>query len=288
MNVTNAANLADNIGQAQDLFSQSLMSLSSGVAFTSPGDDPAAQAQASSYTSSDGRLQAASTSVQNAVSYAQTAAGYLGGIQGMLTRMSQLVTLAQDPSLTAGEAANYQTEFSKLQSELRSTIGGTTSAIGGTSGVTNPTGTFDGVALFGSGPGGIVVTGDGQNDNLTLPSLNLQQGATAAVIGQDGSGNFTLSVSTPSASADLAAAITQVANAQATNGSSEQRLQTAAAAIQVQAENLTSAISSISDTDVAAQSTQLARFSILQQASTAMLAQANANSAVVYKLLRQN
>jgi flagellin len=56
----------------------------------------------------------------------------------------------------------------------------------------------------------------------------------------------------------------------------------------VQSENLTSAISNISDTDVAAQSTQLARFSILQQASTAMLAQANANSALVYKLLKQN
>jgi flagellin len=288
MNVTNATTLADNIGQAQDLYSQSLTSLSSGLAFTSPGDAPAAQAQASSYASSNGRIQAASTNIQNALSYTQTAASYLSSIQDMITRMGQLATLAQDPTKTAGDVADYQNEFLSLQSELRSTVGGSTAAIGGTSGVASPGGMFDGAVLFGSSSPEPIAIGDGPNDTLTLPELNLQQGSTAAVIGQDSSGNFNLSVSSPNAVADLTAAVAQVANAQATNGGAAVRLQTASSALQVQSENLTSAISNISDTDVAAQSTQLARFSILQQASTAMLAQANANSALVYKLLKQN
>jgi len=288
MNVSNSATLADAVSQNQNLYNQSLMSLSSGSAFISPSDNPAAQAMASSYTSSNDRIMAASINVQNAVSYTQAAGSYLSGIGSMLTRMGQLATLAQDPTKSAADVADYQIEFAKLQDELRTTIGGSTAAIGGTTGVANPSATFDGAVLFGSSSPQAIATGDGTGQNLALPSLNLQQGSTASVIGQDGSGNYTLSVSDPGAVATLTAAVTQVAGAQATNLAAEQRLQTAASALQVESENLSAAISAISDTDVAAQSTQLAKFNILQQAGTAMLAQANANSAVVYKLLKQN
>ncbi len=288
MNVSNSASLAAAVSQNKDLYNQSLMSLSSGTAFNSPSDNPVAQALASSYTSSNDRIQAASINVQNAVSYSQSAGSYLSGIGEMLTRMGQLATLAQDPTKTPADVGDYQVEFAKLQDDLRTMIGGSTAAIGGTSGVANPSATFDGAALFGSNSPKVIATGDGTGQNLVLPELNLQQGSTAAVIGQDSSGNYMLSVSDPTAVSTLTAAVTQVGGAQATNVAAEQRLQTAASALQVESENLTAAISAISDTDVAAQSAQLAKFNILQQAGTAMLAQANANSAVVYKLLKQN
>jgi flagellin len=264
------------------------MRLSSGTTFVGGGDDPAGQATASAYTSTNGLVNAALSNVQNSLSYTQTADGDLGSIQGILTRMSQLATLASAPTTGSGGQADYQSEFSSLQSELRSIIGGPTTAIGGTADVTSPQGTFDGLMLFGGGSSQVVESGTSPSDNITLPQLNLQQGATAAVINQDSSGNFTLSLADPSAASTLSGAIAQVGTAQSQNGDAALRLQIAATRLQVESQNLTSAISNISDTDVASQSTQLARFSILEQAGTAMLAQANANSSVVFRLLKQN
>ena len=288
MNISNSSALAESTGQSQDLLSSTLARLSSGTTFIDGGDNPASQATASAYTSTNGLVQAALANVQTSLSYTQTADGDMSAMQGILSRMSQLATLSGAATSSPSDKADYQTEFSSLQNELRSIIGGPTSAIGGTADVTSPQGTFDGSVLFGGGSPQVVEAGTNPSDNITLPQLNLQQGATAALINQDGSGNFTLSVTDPNAVSTLGGAITQLATAQSLNGDAAVRLQIAATTLQVESQNLTSAISNISDTDVATQSTQLARFSILEQAGTAMLAQANANAAVVYTLLKQN
>jgi len=287
MNISNAAALVNSVGTAQDMMDMALTRLSSGTNFTSGGDSPAAQATASADTSSSGLVQAATTNVQTTLSYVQAADGYLSGMQSILSRMGQLATLAAAPTANASYQAAYQTEFSSLQNELRSIIGGPTSAIGGAADVADPQGTFNGSILFGGGSPQLVEAGTSPSDNITLPQPNLQQGATATVINQDGSGNFTLSVTDPRAVSEVNNAITQVVTAQDQNGAVGARLQVAATTLTVESQNLTSAISNLSDADIAAQSTQLARFSILEQAGTAMLAQANANSSVVFRLLKQ-
>ena len=286
MNVSNTTALAESIGQANEMQSRSLMRLSSGIAFVSAGDNPAGQADSSAYSSANGRLMAASMNIQNALSFTQAADGNMSAIQGILTRMRELATMAQDPTKTAQDKGFYQTEFASLQGQLRSTIGGPTSAIGGTADVTSPFGMFNGIVQFGGGSPQIVSTGTGANDNISIPPINLQQGATASVISQDSSGNFTLSVTDLTAASTLGSAIAQVGAAQGQNVGVETRLQIAANTNQVMAQNLTSAISSISDTDVAAESTRLSTYKILEQAGMAMLSQANANSAEVYKLLK--
>ncbi len=285
MNVTNTTTLAGNIGQANDMLSRSLLRLSSGTSFLGAGDNPAGQADAASYDSQAGRIQSASTNVQNALSYAQAADGYLGSMQQILSRMGMLATEAKDPTKTASDVSNLSVEFSALQDQLRSTIGGPTSAIGGTADVTAPAGAFNGVALFGSAPAQDIGAGAGTNDTIALPQLNLQQGAMAAVIGQDGSGNFSLGLTDPSTVSTLDSAVQQVGGVQGQNSASEARLQIAAATLQVESQNISSVVSSIGDTNIAAESTQLAKAQILEQAGTAMLSHANLNSATIYKLL---
>lgn len=285
MNIANTNTLAANIGQAQDMLTSSLLRLSSGTVFLGGGDNSAGQADVATYDSQAGRIQAATTNVQNALSYTQTADGYMSSMQQILSRMNVLATAAKDATKSASDISDYNAEFTALQDQLRSTIGGPTSSIGGTADVTAPAGTYNGATLFGSAPAQLIAAGDTTSDDLTLPQLNLQQGAMAEVIGQDSSGNYSLRITDPNAVADLSSAINQVSGAQSLNAAAESRLQIVGATLQVEAQNITSAVSSIQDTDVAAESTQLARSQILEQAGTAMLAQANNLSATVYKLL---
>ena len=96
---------------------------------------------------------------------------------------------------------------------------------------------------------------------------------------------MTLTMSTASAS-DLSGALQQVAASRATLGAAQERLGLASSMVQTQSLNMQSAISQISDVDVAAESTQLAKYNVLVQAGAAMLAQANTTSAAVLKLLQ--
>jgi len=199
----------------------------------------------------------------------------------VLSRLSQLATLAQDPTKSASDISLYQQEFTALQEQMRATIGGTT-------GVASPLGTFNGVALFGSGGAGMTIdTGDTTGDVATIQQANLKSGAMLNVITEDNTGAYTLNLTTPNAVATLNSAIQQLATERANTGATEARLNVASASLQVQSQNLTSAISSITDTDVARESTQLAKYNILLQANTSMLVQANQTPKQVLQLLKQ-
>jgi flagellin len=120
---------------------------------------------------------------------------------------------------------------------------------------------------------------------MTVPATNLRTGAMLNLIQQDSSGAYSLNVSTASA-ADLSDAIQQVAGGRASLGAAQERLNLAAATVQTQSMNLQSAMSQITDVDVAAQSTALAKYNVLVQVDAAILAQANTTSEAVLKLLK--
>ena len=263
----------------QDLFSRSLTSLSSGTKSNLAAENPVAAGVAGELTSQKQRLSAASTNIQNAVSYTQTGSS-------LLQRMSQIVTLAQDPTQSSADVANYQTEFQGLQNDLRKTIGGTTAEIGGASGVASPLGSFDGIALFGANPSGYQVALGAAGESMTIPPTNLQSGATLSLIQQDSSGNYTLNISSAS-TATLTAALQQVAVGQASLGAAQARLNQASTSVLTQSSDMASAVSQITDVDVAATSTQLAKYNVLVQADAAIAAQANSNAQSVLKLLKQ-
>jgi flagellin len=284
-----ALNAARTLNRAQDLLSRSLGKLSSGTKIGSPADDAAGLAVASKLDAQNLRLSAASTNVQNAVSYVQTADGFIGSMGGLVTRLSELVSLAQDPTKSPSDVSLYQQEFSSLQSQLRATIGGTTAQIGGTTDIASPLGSFNGQALFGATTAGgktLSIGADGQA--LTIPDTDLRSGNVLSLINQDSAGAFTLNVTSAGALATITGAIQQLASSRATLGASESRLNLAATTLQVEGQNLASTLSGIRDVDVANESTQYARYNILVQSGTAMLAQANQSPQSVLKLLQAN
>ncbi len=280
---------ARDLARTQELLNRSLNRLSSGSKLVDPSDDPSGLGVASKFTAQNQRVSAATTNIQNAVSYTQAADGMMGSLADELARMGELAALAQDPTKNPADIALYESEFKSLQDQLRATIGGTTAEIGGTADVADPLGTFNGVVLFGPNPTGYqVVIGDTAGQTMNIPASNLRSGATLGVIAQDSSGNYTLSLASAGVGATLTAALQQVAASRASLGASQTRLDLAAAGLQVQGENLQSAISRINDVDVATESTQLAKYNILVQAGTAMLAQANLAPQAMLKLLPSN
>jgi flagellin len=95
-----------------------------------------------------------------------------------------------------------------------------------------------------------------------------------------------LSLTSSNVIAAITSGIQDVATQRASLGASQSRLELASSSLQVEFENLSSAISRIRDVDVAKESTQFARYNILVQSGTAMLSQANQTPQTVLKLLQ--
>ncbi len=277
---------ARNLNQSHEMLGRSLTRLSSGSKIVNPSDDAAGLAVSEKLDAQGRRVQAAMTNVQNAISYVQTADGFMSGMTKILSRLSELAILAKDVTKNSGDIALYQQEFSALQAQLRDTIGGTTAEIGGTADVDTPLGAFNDIVLFGGGSGLTVTIGQAVGQNMNVGSSNLRDGDMLAIIQQDGAGDYTLSVTDGDAIAKITAAIQDVATERATLGASQSRLELASTTLSVERENLSSAISRIRDIDVADESTQYAKYNILVQSGTAMLAQANLSPQSVLKLLQ--
>jgi flagellin len=150
-----------------------------------------------------------------------------------------------------------------------------------------PDGTVVGATATSTSSSGLIVSvGQAVGQTMTIPQINLRDGAMGAIIQQDTSGNYVLSLDSSTAIGDITNAIQDVANERASLGASQSRLELASSTLQVEFENLSSAISRIRDVDVADESTQFAKYNILVQSGTAMLAQANQTPQSVLKLLQ--
>ena len=277
---------ARNLNSSQEMLGRSLNRLSSGSKIVNPSDDAAGLAVSEKLDAQTRRVSAAVTNVQNAVSFVQTADGFMGGMTKILSRLSELAILAKDVTKNSTDVDLYQKEFGALQDQLRATIGGPTTDIGGTADITTPLGAFNGITLFGSGAGLTVTIGQAVGQDMTIAPSNLRDGDMLEIIQQDNTGAYTLSATDPGSIAKITNAIQDVATERATLGASQSRLELAATTLQVENENLSSAISRIRDVDVAQESTQYAKYNILVQSGTAMLAQANQTPQSVLKLLQ--
>ena len=278
---------ARNLNRSQEMLGRSLSRLSSGSKIVNPSDDAAGLAVSEKLDAQSKRVIAAGTNVQNAVSLVQTADGFMSGMTKILSRMSELGILAKDITKNPSDVDLYQQEFTALQDQLRATIGGTTTEIGGTVDSNTPLGAFNGITLFGPNSDGLSVTiGQAVGQNMIIPESNLRTGGMLEMINQDSSGEYTLHASDADAIQKITDAIQHVATQRATLGASQSRLELASTTLQVENENLSSAISRIRDVDVAEESTQYARYNILVQSGTAMLAQANQTPQSVLKLLQ--
>jgi flagellin len=263
---TNIAALtsANNLNNSTNMLNQSLARLSSGSKIVNPSDDPAGLAESINLNAQIGQTTAANGNVSNAVNFAQTQDGYLQQVGSALDQMSTLAIEAQDGTKTDTERSDYQKEFSALSAYITNT--GTAS--------------FNGVSLFSASA--ISVTTDGDGGTFSMTGVDLTATAYTGATGSD------ISTTSGAASALTAvtSAITQLATDRATVGASEERLNYTGQELGVLSTNLSAANSQITDVDVATESTNYAKYQILVQSGTSMLAQANQNPQSVLKLLQ--
>jgi flagellin len=250
--------------QSQTQLSQSLARLSSGSKINSPADDSAGLAVSMNLTAQMGRNTAANDNVNNAISFNQTQDGYLQQVANALNRMSELAVQSQDVTKSDSDRSLYQQEFNTLANYIGSVS----------------TKDFNGVSLFNGNT--LNVTIDSDANTFGMQGIDLT-GTTFTTLATNDS-IATLSQA-QTALGDVKTAISQLAKDRALIGANIETLTAYGNQLSTLNNNLSAANSQITDVDVAQESTNYAKWNILVQTGTAMLAQANAMPQSVLKLL---
>ena len=272
-----ATSAAYNLSSTNVNLQRSLNRLSSGSRINSSADDAGGLAVSMKMSASIRRTDATSANVNNSLSFLQTQDGVLKTADKILNRMSELATLSQDVTKTTSDLSLYNTELSQLKGQLKLMVGEK----------------FNGISLFNSGASAgldvastltVVTSHDGaQTVGITQADLDF----ISTTVGTASGDKMDLSSNTgaQAAVATIQTAIQDLATIRANNGAEQSRLTFAGDMLAVNKTNLEAANSRIIDVDVADESTKLARFNILQQAGTAMLAQANQASQSILRLI---
>jgi flagellin len=256
---------SNNLAASNSMLQKSITRLSSGSKIVNPSDDAGGLAVSMKLSAAARRQGAVSSNIGNAVSLLQTQDGALKVSGKVLERVSDLRVLFNDITKSTSDKDNYDAEFVALTTQLRDTSGEA----------------FNGVALFGSSSvGSVGVTEDGTT-TVAIAARDLTSSTSGVGVISD-SANTSLGDVTL---AEISTAIKNVATMRATNGSEQSRFGFASELNTVNKANLEAANSRIVDVDVAEESTQLARWNILVQAGTSMLAQANQSAQSALKLI---
>ena len=288
INTNTASSMAAyNVGNTNVQLQRSLQRLSSGSRINSSFDDAGGLAVSMKLSASIRRTEATQANVNNALSFLETQDGVLKSADKVLSRMAELVHLSTDVTKSTADRSLYQTEFQSLQAQLQSMQGES----------------FNGVSLFATGNLDTAISTTNalsvvtsENGSQTIGVSQLDFGAIRAYAGTAAGGQLSAATLTLANvfqnTTTAAAAITTINNAiqslatlRASNGSEQQRMTFAADMLSINKVNLESANSRIADLDIASESANLARLNILQQAGTAMLAQANMSNQSVLRLL---
>jgi flagellin len=248
--------------------------LSTGQRINGASDDAAGIAIAATMTAQINGLNAAVRNANDAMSMLQTADGALSETSSLVQRMRELAVLAINDTYSTTQKSAMNTEFTALASQITSIATNTQwngMYILNGSGAASGTGTS--IYTFQVG------ANTAQTVNVTITSMGLGAlSLTTAGIGA--------AASATSALPDLDTALTVINTARATLGASINRLTHAVDNLSNVAQNATESRSKITDTDYAQATSDLARQQIIQQAGTAMLAQANQMPSMVLALLR--
>ena len=210
------------------------------------------------------RINAASNNVGNAISFSQTQDGYVQKVNDAFSRMSELSVLAQDVTKTTADRALYQQEFTALGSYINNVA----------------TKDFNGVSLFNGNTLNVTTDSDGKafaNVGVNLAATSYTNATSSDITSVSGA---------QTALTDVKGAIEQLAKDRANIGSNIESLTYYTSQLSSLKNNLSAANSRITDVDVAQESTRYAKYNILVQSGTAMLAQANSQPQSVLRLLQ--
>ena len=269
---TNVASLQaqKNLNASRLGLQKSFERLSSGYRINTAADDAAGMAVSENMRAHIRSLSVAERNSNNAISMTQTAEGGLGEISSMLIRMRELAVQAANGDLTANERSYIDVEFQDLVQEIDR--------------IANVT-EFNGQELL----GGPVTTIDFQVGIFTTvdDTISVDFGGVDTV-GLGVAGQNVLGADGTAAQAAMNAidaAIDAVSARRADFGAAMNRFQTTISNLQTSRNNLEAANSVIRDVDVARESAMMAKGNVLQQAGTAILAQANQTPQLAMQLL---
>ena len=267
------------LNRSQMSMQTSLERLSSGLRINRAKDDAAGLAISERITSQVRGLDQAVRNANDGISLLQTAEGALSEIQNAMQRMRELAVQSRNGTYNASDRASLNDEYVALKSEivritdvaefnninLLGTAGSIEFQVGWENGANNiiKISTLD-MAAAGNGSGGIANA--------------VSAGAGSPSIGSAGSAS--------AAMAALDNAINRISEMRADFGAKQNRLESAVRNMENVIENQSAARSRIQDTDFARETANLTRTQILQQAGTAMLAQANQLPQNVLSLLQ--
>jgi flagellin len=265
-----------NLGSSQMALSTSMQRLSSGLRINSAKDDAAGLAIA---TRMDAQARGMNVAIRNAndgTSLTQTADGALSSVSDSLQRMRELAVQSRNATNSCSDKDSLNKEFAALQSEITRVLAGTT---------------FNGKAILGADATALsfqIGANTTTNDTVTLTTTNLATNGSLTAV----TANTVLIDHTATSGAigtvidNLDLAINKINDSRADMGAAQSRFDSIVSNLQSSVVNQTAARSRIMDTDFAAETANLSRAQVLQQAGTAMVAQANQLPQQVLSLLR--
>jgi len=271
-----------NLGMSQASLATSMQRLSSGLRVNSAKDDAAGLAIAERMNAQVRGMNVAIRNANDGISLAQTAEGALGSVGDSLQRMRELAVQARNSTNSDQDKDSLDKEFGELAKEIQRVLGGAT---------------FNNKHVLGADAGSLtfqVGANTSSDDTISITTTKMTTASEiTTVAGTDNTGAGRAKIdSTADSTAlgtvidDIDAALDKVNSERATLGASQSRFDAVIANLQVAAENQTAARSRIVDADFAAETANLSRAQILQQAGTAMVAQANQLPQTVLTLLR--
>jgi flagellin len=281
---TNLASLnaQRNLNTSQRSLSSAMQRLSSGLRVNSAKDDAAGLAIATRMDAQVRGMNVAQRNANDGISLSQTAEGALATVTDNLQRMRELAVQARNATNSSSDRDSLDTEFGQLAQEIQRVLGGTT---------------FNGKSILGIDAGtqtfqiGANTT---TNDTIDIATTDLTLNPVLTVVaGTDNTGanrslidNTTDPVVIGTVIDNIDAALDEVSTQRATLGAAQNRFDAVISNLQVSVENQSAAKSRIMDADFATETAAMSRAQILQQAGTAMVAQANQLPQQVLTLLR--
>jgi len=269
-------NAQRNLGQSQMSLSTSMQRLSSGLRINSAKDDAAGLAIAERMNAQVRGMNVAVRNANDGISLAQTAEGALSKVGDNLQRMRELAVQARNATNSTSDKNSLDKEFQQLQDEITRVLGGTS---------------FNGMHMLGAGATtmtfqiGANTTNDDKID-VTTTNLTTATQITAVTGNTASIGSSATSGAIATVITSLDGAIDAVNDQRATFGATQSRFEAIIANLQQSAEAQSAARSRIMDADYAQETANMSRSQILQQAGTAMVAQANQLPQQVLTLLR--
>ena len=267
-----------NLSSSQSSLATSMQRLSSGLRINTAKDDAAGLSIAERMNAQVRGMNVAIRNSNDGISLAQTADGALAQVSNSLQRMRELAVQARNSTNSSSDKDSLNKEFAQLQSEITRVLGGTA---------------FNGKHILGADATTLnfqVGANTTSDDTVSITTTDMATGDTTMTTVTNTSSAVIDSTATSGAIAtvidNIDKAIDDVNDTRATFGATQSRFDSIISNLQSSVENQTAARSRIMDADFATETANMSRANVLQQAGTAMIAQANQQPSQVLSLLR--